>query len=118
MANKRVWNTGNPPHIGWWNASEFRDPLAWRWFDGKKWSRVAWAYSSPYIAAQAANHRVSSSWCMGPILWTDYWPPNARVPRIDPRQPSATAWNGYLWMITHMGLPVKVLDARGHPVRA
>jgi hypothetical protein len=36
------------------------------------------------IAAFMAAH-IATHWDQIDIEWTDYWPENARVPRVDPR---------------------------------
>lgn len=77
---ERVWKSGPPPHVGWWNASVTRDSAAWRWWNGERWSIVHYAFdrpgSRPSKASEGMNRR---------MLWTDYWPENARVPRLDPK---------------------------------
>lgn len=83
----RIWHLGPPPHIGWWNASSDRGLDIWRWWSGTRFSRAAMETSSAEMAAARANEIETVMW---PIEWTDYWPENARVPRIDPR-PSAAA---------------------------
>lgn len=79
---RRIWHSGPPPHIGWWNASRGRVNESWRWWNGSNWSFV--------LAPDATRTEVEySSAKTAPfehlIEWTDYWPKNARVPRIDPR---------------------------------
>lgn len=80
--NKRTWHKGPPPHVGWWNASGIRHPEAWRWWDGKNWSFVAYASNSAKWAGKAAQMGHTDTG----IEWTDYYPKNARVPRVDPRK--------------------------------
>ena len=78
---KRTWHGGPPPHAGWWNASYERVLNAWRWWDGRRWSRVA------YPSAPAENAREIARWPAGrqvSIEWTTYYPRNARVPRVNP----------------------------------
>jgi hypothetical protein len=77
----REWHSGPPPHIGWWNASNTKILGAWRWWNGSSWSQYAhsaddakWAHGQAMWVTTDTN-----------IQWTDYWPENARVPRIDPR---------------------------------
>lgn len=87
MPSERTWHKGPPPHVGWWNASRIGATDCWRWWDGSHWSvvavpddpddEVAWSAATP------TEH--------GSILWTDYWPENARVPRIDPRKEPSNA---------------------------
>lgn len=79
----RTWHKGPPPHVGWWNASRNRMHFIWRWWDGEQWSIDV---RDDYHAQGAAGYAV----CRAPerfqqfIEWSDYWPENARVPRIDP----------------------------------
>lgn len=74
---------GPPPFVGWWNASVYRFDVIWRWWDGKQWSTSAHQGSSDWEAACSASMKYQSE---STIEWTDYWPKNARVPRIDPRE--------------------------------
>lgn len=76
----RTWHKGPPPHIGWWNASTYRSDRTWRWWDGSLWSRSAAPGKSAKEAARLARNPSPVSG----IEWTDYWPENARVPRIAP----------------------------------
>lgn len=95
----RVWHEGKPPHVGWWNSyykskterlarTDRRALPVWRWWDGVDWSEAArtdYSYHSPST--------VGGGWKFVPqlvnegdhIVWSDYWPEGARVPRIDPR---------------------------------
>lgn len=79
-AKNLVWNKGAPPHVGWWNASNYRAPNAWRWWNGQRWSRVVYGASSDVrVEVQAARPAPVQS----RIEWTDYWPEGARVVRLD-----------------------------------
>lgn len=80
MTDKRKWHKGPPPHIGWWNASVNRDGGIWRWWTGRRWSLPA---SSRCSAKEAAGEARLPATASG-IQWTDYWPEDARVPRIAP----------------------------------
>lgn len=80
--SRRVWRKGPPPHVGWWNASVQRDHEAWRWWDGKRWSNAAFKGDRPKSVAEMAA--TPSGWGEGRVEWTDYWPKNARVPRVAP----------------------------------
>lgn len=77
----RTWHKGPPPHVGRWNASAGRDPEAWRWWDGRYWSFVAYPGMSANSADINAKERLYDA-C--DIEWSDYWPENARVPRVKP----------------------------------
>lgn len=83
--SNRVWNSGPPPHVGWWNASAVRDSEVWRWWDGADWS---WGVSaSASLEFATINGSVGASvWSPEELEWTDYYPSNAAVPRLDPSQ--------------------------------
>mgnify|MGYP000514643251 CR=1 FL=1 len=85
----RTWHRGPPPHEGWWESTARAVPGVegvWRWWNGEYWSdfvHPAYTYSSSDAAVIANTTR-----CRMPqqaIRWTDYWPKDAAVPRIDPR---------------------------------
>jgi hypothetical protein len=79
-ASKRIWHSGPPPHIGWWNASLWGDHDLWRWWDGQRWS---WGVNSSdpiNVVRLQASKRLGYD-----VKWSDYYPENARVPRVDPR---------------------------------
>lgn len=79
---KRVWNSGPPPHVGWWEASLANTRGIWRWWDGKNWSLGCTPSNS---ASDVSDLASSPTWCWpDQIKWTHYWPENARVPRINP----------------------------------
>ena len=78
---ERVWNSGPPPHIGWWNASVGGHNNSWRWWNGTEWSYNVSATDS---ATDVAHFAKQISPDQDRIKWTDYWPENARVPRVDP----------------------------------
>ena len=77
---EREWHSGPPPHIGWWNASNIKNLGAWRWWNGSSWSWLEYECSSDLATiGQTVNVTSNKS-----FKWTDYWPENARVQRIDP----------------------------------
>jgi hypothetical protein len=76
----RTWHKGPPPHVGWWNASWANDLTAWRWWNGKHWSHVAYPEDSEFFAEISAQSQTPHDY----IEWTNYYPKNARVPRINP----------------------------------
>ena len=80
----RVWHKGPPPHVGWWNARVIaaRAPDCWGWWNGKYWSCFASSRDSARFAAIQGSERGGGKVC--DIEWTDYYPENARVPRIAP----------------------------------
>lgn len=77
----RVWRSGPPPHVGWWIASICQALDAWRWWNGKAWSRAAYPEQT---AAGAALEARRASVPIERVEWTDFYPANARVPRLDP----------------------------------
>jgi hypothetical protein len=85
--SKRVWHTGPPPHVGWWNADwvwQQKDvgAFVWRWWDGNGWGGACFEDDS---AEAVVNYSALCFRNPKDIVWTTYWPKNARVPRIDPR---------------------------------
>lgn len=81
--NERTWHKGPPPHIGWWNAAKFRFDDCWRWWDGTGWSYAVYDDATAKEAGVAASKPAPSD-AQSRIEWTDFYPDNARVPRIDP----------------------------------
>ena len=67
------WNAGPPPSVGWWPASVGRHPEALRWWDGRKWSRVAWKDQSAEAAAIRAATYIGTKeqvkWQHRPESW-------------------------------------------------
>lgn len=97
----RIWHKGPPPHIGWWNASI--DPTkvfnhandCWRWWNGRCWSHAAWSKSTDGAITCAAQAEWANFNSQDEIFWSNFYPRNARVPRIDPsaaRPISTKAW--------------------------
>jgi hypothetical protein len=79
----REWYSGPPPHVGWWNASKCRYTDVWRWWNGEAWSvLVSELHDSESAGKEAA--KVDSYATVDMVEWSDYWPANARVPRINP----------------------------------
>ncbi len=79
-----TWHKGPPPFPGWWNASwNFNDGI-WRWWNGRYWSKAV-VSCSPVASVRCAARRHEQLQDTLQIKWTDYWPENARVPRVDPR---------------------------------
>jgi hypothetical protein len=76
----RVWKKGPPPHVGWWNASTCGALAAWRWWDGKRWSRVVYSFASAHRAKFSAGRAAPTQYI---VEWNDFWPEDARVPRLD-----------------------------------
>lgn len=88
--SKIKWHSGPPPHVGWWATDESVESQYrldrwtwWRWWDGEWWSIAAFSKDSASVAAHYAA--LPSGKRLSDIVWCDYWPKNARVPRVDPR---------------------------------
>jgi len=79
---KRTWHKGPPPHVGWWNACIERDLNAWRWWNGKYWS--VQLHPNDTQAEVGVWGGEKTEYRINDIEWTNYYPANARVPRIDP----------------------------------
>ena len=77
----RIWISGQPPFPCWWNASSTGSPDVWRWWDGEQWSAFAWPNSPLAHVKEAASLPTNET---EEILWNDYWPAGARVPRVWP----------------------------------
>ena len=80
-----LWKSGPPPHVGWWRTRPFSDCFDapnWRWWDGKFWSDCVYAMESPTEAG--AHSEVRALYHNDVICWCDYWPKDARVPRVKP----------------------------------
>jgi hypothetical protein len=74
-----TWHKGPPPSIGWWPASNCRDPNALRWWDGERWSYVVWNVFSAEDAARVAR---SKDACQDIIEWTERpasWPERSKT---------------------------------------
>lgn len=80
---KRIWHNGPPPHIGWWNASVHECPMIWRFWTGEAWTNSITPRMICPDSVEGLGIRCGD-W-QARIKWNDYWPENARVPRIDPR---------------------------------
>lgn len=83
---KRKWHSGPPPHEGWWcadhkNTADGCFPNSWRWWDGAQWSCYADSFDTAGTAEICAR---SESRYQDEIVWSDYYPANARVPRVKP----------------------------------
>lgn len=78
---KRTWHSGPPPHIGWWNASTHKNKEFWRWWSGERWSIGVHNMESSHCAMTWAYFLLTGE---KGVQWTNYWPTNGRVPRINP----------------------------------
>lgn len=81
---KTIWHKGKPPHVGWWMIKAFGLKQSWSWFDGEKWGGFVWCTHNSEIAEIITN---SYEFPIGFFEWCNYWPENARVPRINPNEP-------------------------------
>lgn len=83
----RVFRRGPPPHVGWWltkwSAILSGNTEAWRWWNRNNWSCVAFESDSPDVVVACARTKTGALTRNG-VEWSDYWPENARVPRVDP----------------------------------
>ncbi len=77
---KRKWQSGPPPHVGWWNASAECSIDVWRWWDGKHWSAAVFSEDRKATVSGLSQRKTEHAG----IRWNDRWPENARVPRIAP----------------------------------
>jgi hypothetical protein len=82
MINLTDWKEGNPPHVGWWLSNNRFTLNIWRWWDGENWS-VAVQDNEP-VEVAAEKSALISGFYNEDIYWTDYYPENARVPRVAP----------------------------------
>ncbi len=75
------FNDSPPPHVGWWLCNCVNG-MGWRWHNGDCWSIPVNSNCTNRSAgilsyySKALPHEL--------ILWCDYWPENARVPRVIP----------------------------------
>lgn len=85
--SKRKWNSGKPPFPHWYatliigQTQRFR---LWRWWNGEHWSFPVKDHRSAEFAGKTAC--LKTIWPESQISWSDYWPANARVPRINPNK--------------------------------
>ena len=80
MKEDLIWRSGPPPHIGWFNASNFRAESIWRWWNGYYWSVPVDHEQPSHVAGKGARIKTLCDF----LEWRTYYPKNARVPRIDP----------------------------------
>lgn len=76
-----TWHKGPPPHPGWWLASTTRNKRLWRWWSGIGWSRAF--LDSEAVTTLDLSEFGGLSSC-DYIEWSDYYPEDARVERVDP----------------------------------
>jgi hypothetical protein len=74
-----TWHSGQPPSVGWYEASAILSRDTWRWWNGTHWSQ----WCSPNFSEKAADFwakRKETECAVTEIFWTTYWPEGARVP--------------------------------------
>lgn len=75
------WRSGEPYFVGWWRTkSDGYFKNEWRWWDGKYWSEAV----TPDFGQEYVNALVGFKTGMPGIMWSTYYPKNARVPRREP----------------------------------
>lgn len=67
--NQPKWNYGPPPSVGWWPASDCRNPLALRYWDGEVWSFSALHSFDAVMAASMARTKSTNP----QIRWSARW---------------------------------------------
>ena len=78
------WHKGPPPHVGLWLASVGKHNI-WRWWNGVAWSHQVSCDSS--ISTVINLSKGHGPYHVQPLIkWSDYYPEDAIVPRIDPRK--------------------------------
>lgn len=73
-----TWHDGPPPSLGWWPASSMRVMDAYRWWNGKEWSVLAFERDSVVEAARSA---CIPTICTG-VQWRERpsdWPERSRT---------------------------------------
>lgn len=85
--NPRKFHKGPPPFPGWWWTDTRGFFCDWRWWDGKQWGIGCCENEGPTTLLRAALNRTCTP--SHAIQWSDYWPANARVPRINPNKEAA-----------------------------
>lgn len=115
----RVWRDGPPPHVGWWNASSVKNKDNWSWWNGEHWSSLVGNQRNAECAGQWATvhfpHRL-----LGDVQWTDYWPADARVPRLAPEDFEVGArWVCVKPLFTNdfVGMELRVSEIRAHTLQ-
>lgn len=85
MDRAKAWRYGIPRHIGFWmTAAEGNESTqAWRWWDGSYWSMAIDPSASIEMVSTLARRKTIFKGIN--FVYSNYWPKNARVPRIDPR---------------------------------
>jgi hypothetical protein len=64
------WKKGTPPKPGWYHASEYRNPVLYRWWNGECWSLAAMEGESIHEVARSAYHQYPTS-PKYPMYWKE-----------------------------------------------
>lgn len=86
--SKPKFYSGPPPFPGWFLSRPVPcdgSCAGWRFFDGEMWSGQVDEGQSAKEAANVARW-FRWLWHVHEIEWSEYYPRNARVPRVDPRK--------------------------------
>jgi hypothetical protein len=73
-----MWSNKKPPAPGWYLC----ECDWWRWWDGKCWSFGVKSTATAREAARLAKSPASPLYQMA-YLWSDFYPKNARIQRLD-----------------------------------
>lgn len=76
----------HPPHRGWWSTeTKWDETPVWRWWNGKVWSLTMRESMTPAMVELRAS--MPSPVRKIHTAYSNYWPENARVPRLNPDVP-------------------------------
>jgi hypothetical protein len=80
------WRKGPPPHVGWWLCvyAKHSENEAWRWWNGTVWSAPVFDHCHPELLGVWASKPAIALDAY--IFWSDYYPENPRVLRVDPQE--------------------------------
>lgn len=82
------WNTGAPPHVGWWNVKcKGSGDKYLSWWNGEFFGRVMYFGNDKDI--QSKTYCIEKS-ITGFDKWSWLWPENARVARVNPETGEVT----------------------------
>ncbi len=66
-----TWHKGPPPSIGWWPASNCRNPDTLRWWNGSEWSFPAHSGMTAEDAAKTPAGTDDIEWTDRPASWPE-----------------------------------------------
>lgn len=83
------WNTGTPPHVGWWNVkcNVSGDKKYLSWWNGEFYGRLMYFGDDKDI--QSKSYCIEKSGARFD-KWSWLWPENARVSRVNPETGEVT----------------------------